>query len=109
MVRKRRVRNIVPKDERGEPKLGSHNGGAKLMVAPNYIEVLGQKNQICIVPGELGDGTPIWSIGMLWKGESTGMSDLPDGPAWCYTFQACRKWIEVHFADRKLIPQGTAT
>lgn len=99
-MRRNKHANSIPAAERGEPQPGSHENRGRRIVTPHKIN--NGENQICIEPGELGDGTRIWTVAMLWKNQPNACSSLPTGPAWAYTFQACRAWVDKTFSTVSL-------
>lgn len=97
MARNRKNFNQIPAAERGEPQPGTHENRGRRIVTPYKIN--NGENTVCIAPGELGDGTRIWTVDMLWKDQPNACSGLPGGPAWAYTFQACRAWVDKTFSN----------
>jgi hypothetical protein len=95
MRHNRKRSNIIPADERGTPQPRCHENRGRRIVTPHVLN--NGANRICILPGELGDGTRIWCAEMLWTDQPNAVSSLPDGPAWAYTFQACREWVAKRY------------
>ena len=83
--------NAVPADMRGTPQKGIATNPGRVIATPYRLD---EERRIGIQSGELGDGTPIFSVCIIWASQQYAISGVNE---FCYTFPAIREWIQKKY------------